>query len=231
MKKWTAFLLAGGLFLSGTGQAFAADFDTKVKYGVNLRKGPGTGNEVIRMLPRGEAVEVLEEENRNWLKVETKDGTIGYISAGEKYTDYKRGSAVSASREDENPLADAIVETAKSLMGRATYVYGMRDHERLILDCSSFTQYVYGKHGISLKWGTRFQKNAGTFVPKSELKKGDLVFFTLDPKGSRAIGHVGIYIEDGKFIHIIDHKDGDVNIRSLEEGYWGDRYITARRVL
>lgn len=290
----TAFLLAGSILLSGAGQAFAAQHDAKVTYGVNFRTAPTTDSSVMRMLPRGEAIRVLEQVNQHWLKIETNDGTAGYISANSKYTNYEQqidyGTVVTTgypwlrSAPDKNnstiyrsvpkgteltvlgkpnskyvkvtyngqtgyisttyirytnessvapvkDVADAIIDTAKSLIGRATYIYGVRDHKNLILDCSSFTQYVFEKHGIKLKWGTRFQKNAGTFVPKSQLQKGDLVFFTLDPKGSRNIGHVGIYIDNGQFIHIIDHKDGDVNIRSLEDGYWGDRYITARRVI
>lgn len=294
MKKISAFLLAGSMLFAGTGQAFAAHTEAEVTYGVNFRTAPNTSSTVMRMLPRGETIHVLDQVNRHWLKIETTDGSKGYISASSKYTNYEAspdyGTVVTTgypwlrsapdrenstiyrsvpkgtelevlgkpnddyvkvrfngqtgyistsyirytNNDPDAPVsdkADAIIETAKSLIGRATYVYGKRDHKNLILDCSSFTQYVFGQHGIDMKWGTRFQKNMGTPVPKSELQKGDLVFFTLDPKGSRSIGHVGIYMDNGQFIHIIDHKDGDVNIRSLESGYWGDRYITARRIL
>lgn len=126
--------------------------------------------------------------------------------------------------------ADAVIRTAKSLIGRATYDYGTRNPSRLIFDCSSFTQYVFKKHGVKLKWGTRFQKNAGKFVSKSNLKKGDLVFFS-NSSNSKAIKHVGIYIGSGEFIHILKVKGSDVHISSLKSGKWKDRYVTARRVL
>lgn len=126
--------------------------------------------------------------------------------------------------------ADAIIATAKSLIGRAEYDFGTRNARRLIFDCSSFTQYVYAKHGIDLKWGTRYQKKAGTFVKKSNLRKADLVFFSSSSSNS-AISHVGIYIGNGKFIHILDVNGSDVHISSLTSGKWADRYVTARRVL
>jgi len=126
--------------------------------------------------------------------------------------------------------ADAIIKTAKSLIGRAEYDFGTRSPSRLIFDCSSFTEYVFEKHGVELKWGTRYQKKAGKYVSKSNLRKGDLVFFS-SSSSSKAIKHVGIYIGSGKFIHILDVNGSDVHISSLNSGKWEDRYVSARRVL
>jgi cell wall-associated NlpC family hydrolase len=126
--------------------------------------------------------------------------------------------------------ADAVIQTAKSLIGRAEYDFGTRDTKNLIFDCSSFTQYVFAKHGVDLKWGTRYQKNAGKYVSKANLQKGDLVFFSSSSKSS-SITHVGIYIGNGQFIHILDVSGSDVHISSLKSGKWADRYVTARRVL
>jgi len=125
--------------------------------------------------------------------------------------------------------ADAVIQTAKSLIGRAEYDFGTRDTRNLIFDCSSFTQYVFAKNGVDLKWGTRYQKNAGKYVSKANLQKGDLVFFSSSK--SSAIKHVGIYIGNGEFIHILDVSGSDVHISSLKSGKWADRYVTARRVL
>jgi len=126
--------------------------------------------------------------------------------------------------------ADAVIQTAKSLIGRAEYDFGTRDKRNLIFDCSSFTQYVFGKNGVDLKWGTRYQKYAGKYVSKSNLQKGDLVFFSGSSNSSKII-HVGIYIGNGNFIHILDVRGSDVHISSLTSGKWADRYVTARRVL
>lgn len=140
------------------------------------------------------------------------------------------GTATAYAAPSSSSKADAVIRTAKSLIGRATYDFGVRNHSRLIFDCSSFTEYVFEKHGVELKWGTRYQKYAGKYVSKSNLRKGDLVFFS-SSSTSKTIKHVGIYIGGGDFIHILDVKGSDVHISSLDSGKWEDRYVTARRVL
>lgn len=296
MKKFTAMMLATLMFISLVGTAAAYD-TVNVIYGVNLRTAPSTDSKVIRMLPRDEEIQIIAKVNAYWMKVKTKNGSIGYISADSKYTDstrevkeqikttgypylrsvpsvdhskvyrsipkgkvlevlhkpnsyyvkvsyggqtgyistnyiqYLNGTVnnKSAPSSSSSSLADSIIDTAMSLIGRAEYDYGTRDHRNLILDCSSFTEYVFEQHGIDLKWGTRYQKNAGDYVSKSNLKKGDLVFFSVG--NSTEIGHVGIYISDGNFINILDKPESDVHIANLNKGYWADHYITARRVI
>lgn len=87
-------------------------------------------------------------------------------------------------------------------------------------DCSGFTQYVFKHFGINLSRTTYTQINDGYYVPKSELKPGDLVFY-----GSGSPTHVGIYIGNGMYIH--SPRTGDVIKVS---SYDRSDYITARRV-
>ena len=61
-------------------------------------------------------------------------------------------------------------------------------------DCSGFVQYVYAQVGVSLPHNAASQYGYGTPVPISDLQAGDLVFFD-------GLGHVGIYIGGGQFIH------------------------------
>lgn len=61
---------------------------------------------------------------------------------------------------------------------------------------------------------------------KSELQPGDAVFFA---SSSQAIGHVGIYIGDGQFIHSSSGA-GYVTINSLDESYYSRMYVGARRI-
>ena len=62
---------------------------------------------------------------------------------------------------------------------------------------------------------------------KSSLSKGDLVFFAT--RGGSRVGHVGIYVGSGKFIHA-SSGGGRVRVDSLNEGYYKRRYVGARRV-
>lgn len=81
-----------------------------------------------------------------------------------------------------------IVSIASSLTG-VPYVYGGSSPAGF--DCSGFTQYVYGVAGISIPRTSYEQGMAGTFIPASEARPGDLVW---EP------GHVGIYAGNGMVI-------------------------------
>jgi cell wall-associated NlpC family hydrolase len=125
---------------------------------------------------------------------------------------------------------ERVVSIAKSYQGRVDYKFGARNPSSLIFDCSSFTEFVFTKVGVDLKWGTKSQKYQGYYVSKGNLSKGDLVFFDTVGSNNKVINHVGIYIGDGKFIHNTPAKDG-LAINSLRSGWWSGHYVKARRVL
>ncbi|WP_051251519.1 C40 family peptidase [Paenibacillus harenae] len=208
----------------------ATTYETEVTYGVNFRSKPSTSGSKIGFLSRGENINVISKVNRYWLKVQRKNGKIGYISANSKYTNYNGSSSGSGSGQTSSSKADRVISLAKSYQGRVSYDYGTRNVSRLIFDCSSFTEFIFAKVGVDLKWGTRSQKSQGTAVSKSNLRKGDLVFFDTIGRNNRAINHVGIYMGSGKFIHNTPSKDG-LAVNSLSSGWWSSHYVSARRVL
>jgi cell wall-associated NlpC family hydrolase len=226
-KKIIAITLV--LMLLFTSHAFARSYETKVEKGVNFRSAPSTSSYVFRMIPKGENIHVVKKVNSYWLEVIVKDGTVGYISAQSQYTNYSGGSSSTKpstpSTSGWEAKADAIIAHSQSLIGKVKYQYGVRNRTEYIFDCSSFTQWMYEKEGIGIKWGTRYQKDAGTFVSKANLRKGDLVFFSAN---STSINHVGIYMGNNQFIH--NATSGGVQISDLE-GFWGKEYETGRRVL
>ncbi len=61
-------------------------------------------------------------------------------------------------------------------------------------DCSGFTRWVFAHVGIDLPHQSGAQFSYGQRVPRSALKPGDLVFFS-------HLGHVGIYVGHGLFVH------------------------------
>ncbi|WP_438432772.1 C40 family peptidase [Gorillibacterium sp. sgz500922] len=130
---------------------------------------------------------------------------------------------------DAQIAANKVISIAESYQGKVQYVYGERNPSKLIFDCSSFTQFVYGKVGVSLPWGANAQTKSGAKITKiSNLKPGDLVMFSVSTPGK--IGHVGIYIGDGKFIHNLSPKY-DVVISDLSKGSWNKKFISGTRVL
>lgn len=108
---------------------------------------------------------------------------------------------------------------------RAPYVYGGSSPSGF--DCSGLTSYVYRQVGISLPHSSAAQANYGSFVSRSNLKPGDLVFFRGYSGGG--IGHVGIYIGNGQMIHA-PTPGNPVSVASINGFYYSSRYVTARRV-
>ncbi len=127
--------------------------------------------------------------------------------------------AVATSRGEE------VVAYAKRYLGYS-YVYGGAGPSSF--DCSGFTQYVYKQFGISLAHSAVTQANNGTYVSKENLMPGDLVIFR--DWDNVSIGHCGIYIGGGQFIHAANSKRGVVT-DTLNSGYYYERYVTGRRLL
>ncbi len=88
-------------------------------------------------------------------------------------------------------------------------------------DCSGLVAYVYGRLGVSLPRVAADQYRAGRHIARSMLRPGDLVFF-------HGLGHVGIYIGGGRFIHA-PHTGDVVRISSLT-GWYDETYVGASRV-
>jgi cell wall-associated NlpC family hydrolase len=86
-------------------------------------------------------------------------------------------------------------------------------------DCSGFTSYVFAQIGVYLPHHAASQYSMGTPVPYDQLAPGDLVFFS-------GLGHVGLYIGGGQFVHA-PHTGDVVKISSLAEH---GSYVGARRL-
>jgi cell wall-associated NlpC family hydrolase len=129
--------------------------------------------------------------------------------------------------------ANAIIQTAKSLMGKATYAnLGAVNYNSLHFRCASFVDYVFEQNGVDLG---RADENRmfeqGYAVSRNQLQKGDLVFFDSNTTNNDVTDHVGIYIGDNKIIHMANTKL-DVTISDLNgKSYYRDNYVGARRVL
>jgi peptidoglycan DL-endopeptidase CwlO len=89
-------------------------------------------------------------------------------------------------------------------------------------DCSGLVAFVYAQVGVYLPHHASDQYNYGVPVSRDELEPGDLVFFN-------GLGHVGIYIGGGQFIHA-PHTGDVVKISSLDESWYAATYYGARRL-
>jgi cell wall-associated NlpC family hydrolase len=88
-------------------------------------------------------------------------------------------------------------------------------------DCSGLVVYVFAQMGVSLPHSSYALWGVGMPVSRDQLQAGDLVFFN-------GLGHVGIYIGSGQFIHA-PHTGDVVKISSMT-GWYASTYVGARRV-
>ncbi|MCI1693214.1 C40 family peptidase [Aneurinibacillus aneurinilyticus] len=138
----------------------------------------------------------------------------------------KVGSSVDI--KNENQVINNIISTGKSLMGKAKYSHKYTAGK--YMDCSGFTYYIFKKNGIDLhtRWDDG-QAKYGSYVPKSQLKKGDLVFFSTN-KNKQGITHVGVYLGNGKLLDMANSKR-NVAISDLNWSWYKKYYKTAKRVI
>jgi peptidoglycan DL-endopeptidase CwlO len=111
-----------------------------------------------------------------------------------------------------------VVGIAMSYLG-TPYVYGGASPSGF--DCSGFIMYVYAQVGVSLPHNAAAQYGYGSPVSQSQLQPGDLVFFD-------GLGHAGIYVGGGSFIH--SPHTGDVVKISSMSGWYASTYVGARRL-
>jgi peptidoglycan DL-endopeptidase CwlO len=111
-----------------------------------------------------------------------------------------------------------VVGIAMQYLG-TPYVYGGASPSGF--DCSGFVMYVFAQIGVSLPHNAAAQYGYGTPVDRSQLQPGDLVFFN-------GLGHMGIYVGGGSFIHA-PHTGDVVKISSMS-GWYASSYVGARRL-
>ena len=202
-------------------QNFLAEYDGAMivcESSVTLRAEADAESDSLRTIWTGKVAHLLDVEG-DWYKVSYGTDT-GYVLAEYcepvQYADYEGTYATST-------LAEDIIAHSYSYLG-TPYRYGGTSYSGI--DCSGFTMKVFGAFGISLPHGATSQYYMCRGVTTEERAPGDLVFFAT---GGSGIGHVGIYLGNGQFIHA--STSSGVIISSLYESYYARTYLYAARLI
>ena len=195
---------------------------------VNMRSRPNTSASRVAQVDKGDLGKVLDQQN-GWVKLQMSDGSKGWIRADFLASSNETVKIAAKPKLPEvrgggGESSTGIFRTAYSYVG-TRYVYG--GTSRGGIDCSGFVGAVFRANGINLPRTAAEQSGMGRYVSRSDLRRGDLLFFRTG-RSSR-INHVGLYLGDGKFIHASSGA-GRVQVESINKAYYVSHYATARRI-
>ena len=196
--------------------------------GLNVRSGAGTSYSKLGKLEYKEKVTVLSTSN-GWSKI-NYNGKTGYVDSSylQNTVPGSNGNNANNNNNTVSTKANEVIAYAKTLLGKP-YVWGAQGPYSF--DCSGFTYYVFkNKAGIVLPRTSSAQSKYGTYVSKSNLKAGDLVFFDTNGANDGNVSHVGMYIGNGQMIHA-SYGQKKIVIANFNDSYYQKAYVNARRVL
>lgn len=148
----------------------------------------------------------------------------------------KAASSIQNSYNNQSSVeakADALIRDAKSLIGQSTY--SRTEYKRTSpykFSCATYLNFIFEKNNVDLAtYNENYMMQQGVVVPRTQLQKGDLVFFDANPSDDEPSDHVGMYIGDNKIIHMADSVQNIVITDLNSKAYYTDNYVTSRRVL
>ena len=153
------------------------------------------------------------------------------VPSASTHTDQTAAAVAPADKADDTTSEGSLFKAPRKRL--ADLALKLRDiryvrggHEPATgFDCSGFVHYVFRQtFGLMLPYDAPSQFHDGKYVARNQMQTGDLVFFH---EGKR-ISHVGIYLDDGHFIH--SPRPGKrVRVDSLDSTYWAKRFAGAKR--
>jgi peptidoglycan DL-endopeptidase CwlO len=171
-----------------------------------------------------EALEAAEARRQARLEAQARERVAALVQNRQEQTLEAQVDATAAAESEITAAAPAaqyggVVGIAMQYLG-VPYRWGGADPSGF--DCSGFAMYVYAKVGVSLPHHAASQYGMGSPVSRDQLAPGDLVFFN-------GLGHMGIYVGGGQFIHA-PHTGDVVKISNLSDSWYAQTWVGARRI-
>ena len=166
----------------------------------------------------------LEELNRLQAEQNASQGLPAGGGTSGGGTSGGGASGGGASKPSGTGTGSDVATYAMSFLG-VPYVYGGTSPSGF--DCSGLVYYCYKAYGYSVYRTAATLAYNGTSVSRDSLQVGDVILFT--SSGGGYIGHVGIYVGGGQFVHA-PHTGDVVKISNLSDSYYNSHYAGARRI-
>jgi cell wall-associated NlpC family hydrolase len=155
---------------------------------------------------------------------------VTLISCGSKksvsnYAPIKKSSSY---KYDPLPVASKVANYALDFQG-TRYKYGGTTKKGM--DCSGLVYTSFLSENIALPRVSREMAKEGRMLHVNEINVGDLLFFQTN-KSRDVINHVGLVVEivPGQVSFIHSTTSRGVVVSSLNENYWNEAFIMAKRV-
>lgn len=216
---------AGRVVLGKLGQATQA---------IPIYSQPNRRSRVYYEAKPNDYLVIRKTRTAGWFQVLMQTGQYGYAqTASVKQLPYDVTSNSAPKKPRSTYLASrgggtggaAVADYSLNFQG-TPYVWGGNDPNRGI-DCSGFVKKMYGTIGVNLPRTAAEQAMVGTPIYRLEdLRKGDRLYFW-DKKRAK-IGHTGIYLGDGNFVHSSSGRGG-VATDYLGTQRWLKILVGARR--
>lgn len=163
-------------------------------------------SEVITHILKGEKYDIVGDDGSSMLYVEAVLGRPGYVEKQYITTGYVLDEAIVFSVDGVSEQRCNLIRDALNYYG-GTYVWGGKElTPEGGVDCSGYTMCIYRKYGITLPEFSGAQAGCGNTVTEETIRPGDLIFYVGRYPG--VIGHVAIYIGNGKILHAASERLG-----------------------
>lgn len=174
--------------------------------------------------------QIYSDDAKRYSKVKTQ---VEERLEEEKQEEQKEESTKEEDKKEESSsggsTTDKVADFAKKSLGKP-YVYATSGPSSF--DCSGFAIYVMKEFGVTGL--ARSAKDMGysikNRIERSDLRKGDLLFFNTNRSDSDLSDHVGIYLGGGKFIHA-SSSQRKVVITDIDTNYWKKAFSWGGRFL
>lgn len=205
----------GSVRPTATSRVAPATADQGPRFLEDISVNPGE-----RISSRNKSYGYLEEAPES-SSVAEEEATVSNLSHSEKKLVDKYADLIGVPARKVSNVG--LIEEIDDWYG-TPYRYG--GNSKKGVDCSAFSRTLANKvFNISLPRTAAQQYQYSNRIKKSQLEEGDLVFF--HTTGRARITHVGIYLQNGKFVHA--STSSGVMISDLDDSYWKKAYRGAGR--